>query len=154
MPIDLDERVIAVGRVAYQMIGPNKAAEPALVGGTGRHALGFVDEQSREVPRSPQQSAQSIQQFFVGEPLAALKNDFLGRIEQLRWNDRLKCAVSPDLHVGRVDHTLLLKLERNMVIDVVADVLLIAQHLVHRTARPWATEIALHAAIIQCLRNL
>ena len=72
LAVDLNERVITVGRVADQMIGPDETAEPAPVNGAGRHVLRFVDEQPRQVPFFGQERAQSVQQFFICEFLTTL----------------------------------------------------------------------------------
>ena len=58
-------------------------------------------------------------------------------------------AVAADPHLGRVADALLLELEGRAVVDVVADVLLVGQHLVDGAARPGAAQVGDDALGVQ-----
>ena len=61
--------------------------------------------------------------------------------EERRLDDGCERAAGPDPHVGRVRDALLLQLEGDPVVDVVADVFLVGQNLVDGAARPGPPEI-------------
>ena len=83
------------------------------------------------------------------ESSAAFVDDPPDGFEERRFDDGCKRAAGPDPHVGRIRNALLLELEGDPVVDVVSDVLLVGQHLVHGAARPGPPEIGQRAFIVQ-----
>ena len=100
------------------------------------------------------QGPQALDQLIIGITVRPGPDDALRGVEHIRWNDGFECAFFLDPHVGRVFDAQLLELERNPVVDVVADVLLVRQHLVHRSAGPLAVEVSTHRHTIQACGDL
>ncbi len=75
-------------------------------------------------------------------------------VEQRYIDDALERALGAHPHLRRVDHPLALELERDPVVDVVADVLLVAQHLVHHAPGPRPSEIGREPVGVEDLGDL
>ena len=82
------------------------------------------------------QIAQLLDQLLVAVPMCPCAQDALRRVEELRRHDALERAFLLDPHVGAVNHPVLLEFERPTVVDVVADVFLVGQHLANGRASP------------------
>ena len=82
-----------------------------------------------------------LQQLLIRELATALSQDFLRSHESGYRHHRGKSTIFADPHVRRVVDMLLLEFEGMAVVDVVADVLLIAQHLTHRAVSPGPIQI-------------
>ncbi len=82
-----------------------------------------------------------FQQLLVSEFATALGQDFLGSHESGHRHHSAKSTFFADPHVGRIVDMLFLELEGVAVVDVVADVLLIGQHLALGAVIPWAIQI-------------
>ena len=70
-------------------------------------------------------------------------------LKKFRRDDGLEGAIAPNPHFGRIDDALLLELEGDPVVDIVADVLLVRQHLVDGAAGPRPAQIRENSALIQ-----
>ena len=147
--VDLQEPVVAIGRVAHHLVGPDQAAEAVHVDRRRGHAFGFVDHQARQEATVAVEATQPVDQFLVRVAAGARTDDALRGVEHIGRHDAGERAFAADPHVRRVHHPQLLQLERHPVVDVVADVLLVGQHLVHGGARPVAAEIGLHAHAVE-----
>ena len=80
--------------------------------------------------------------------LATSRLGFRG-VEDLGRHDRLKRTFLLDPHVRRVLHTEFLELEGNSVVDVVANVLFVGQHLAHGGTGPVAFKVRVDAFFIE-----
>ncbi len=96
-----------------------------------------------------EQAAQALQHVRVGITAVTLADDPLRRVEHLRVHNGLEHAVGPDPHVRRIDHAFLFQLVGFAVVDVVADVFLVGEDLVHHLAGPVAAKVGLDAAGIE-----
>jgi len=85
-----------------------------------------------------QDAAWAAQHVVVGEMPMTLLNDPPCHQERLGLDQAIKRAVTMDPDLWRIDHPLLLELERDSVVDVVPGVLLVAEDLVHHAPRPLA----------------
>jgi hypothetical protein len=73
----------------------------------------------------------------------------LARSEVWRLDDRRKRSAGADPHVGRICNALFLELEGDPVVDVISNVLLVGQHLVHGAPRPGPPEVGQRAFIVE-----
>jgi hypothetical protein len=100
------------------------------------------------------EATQPVDQLLVGVAAGARTDDALRRVEHVGRHDAGERAFAADPHVRRVHHPQLLQLERHPVVDVVADVLLVGQHLVHGGACPVAAEVGLHPHAVEAASDL
>ena len=69
--------------------------------------------------------------------------------EQFRLDNRREGFCLANQLLRRIDHPLTLQLEGNAVVDVVADVFFVGEHLVHGTPRPVPSKIGRNAHDIE-----
>src|SRR5690606_9266859 len=100
-----------------------------------------IDYKTRKVAMAFVQLAQLGHQFLVGVALRPCTHDALCRVEEIRRHDAIERTLFPDPHFRLVRHADFLQLEGSAIVDVVADVLFVAQHLAHRGPRPVAAQI-------------
>jgi hypothetical protein len=124
------------------------------VGRRRGHAFSFIDDQAGQVAVALVKIAQLLDQLLVAVPMCPCAQDALRRVEELRWNDALERAFLLDPHLGAVDHPMLLELEGAPVVDVVADVFLVGQHLAHGGARPVTPEVSANALGVEPFGDL
>jgi len=98
--------------------------------------------------------AQLLDQFLIAESVGPGAHDPLGGIEHLGRDDGLERAFLLDPHVGRVGDPMLLELEGDPVVDVVADVLLVTQHLAHRGPCPLPAQVGQNTFAVETGCNL
>jgi hypothetical protein len=152
--IDPDVAVIALRRVPDQSIGPHQAAKPVAVGGTGGHPLGIVNQNPGQFAVPAVKVFQPVKHLLVAEPPLALQHDALGLIEQLGIHDGFKGPVRPDPHLGRIFNPFLFQFERGVVVDVVADVFFVGEHLMNRTACPGSLQVGQNPPVVELLGDL
>ena len=152
--IDLDVAVVPIRRVADLVVGADQAAEPVAIGAGRRHVLGFVDDQTGKGAVLAPQGGQMLQHLIVGEAAVPFLDDRLGGLEQVGIDDPFENAFGAHPHVRRIDDALLLQLAGGAIVDVVADVLLVGEKLMHGGAGPGTTEVAEDAALVQRRGNL
>ena len=74
--------------------------------------------------------------------------------EQFRLDNRREGFCLANQLLRRIDHPLTLQLEGNAVVDVVADVFFVGEHLMHRAPRPVPTKIGQNAHGIETRGDL
>src|SRR3546814_13121501 len=99
--------------------------------------------------RPHEQGTQAVEQVVGTHAWGALRKDRLGGLKQFAIDDRREHAIGPDPRVRAVADALLLELERDPVPDVVAGVLPVDQHLMHRAARPWSAKIGDRKSVVE-----
>ncbi|KRH79070.1 hypothetical protein FERRO_01310 [Ferrovum sp. JA12] len=149
----VDFQVLGAARwaVANQLVGADEAAKARGVQ-TGRGAVGhLVDDETRQATALGVERLEVVEQFLVRQPFAALGQHLLGGQKGVQRHDAFECALLADPHLGRVIDVLFLELEGVAVVDVVADVLLIGQHLTHRAVGPRAITIGVDGGVVEAL---
>ena len=79
---------------------------------------------------------QPIEHLLVREDAISLLDDTTHNEERLKVNNGLKNRIGSNPHVGGVTDSLLLELEGDTVVDIVADVLFVGEDLLDHAARP------------------
>ena len=110
-----------------------------MIDATTSLAFSMHANKGDQIGKALVERTQWLNQFDVGEPIRPGPNDALGHIEHLRRHYGLKRTFFFDPHVRRVFHPELFQLERPTVVDVVANVLFVAQHLTDRGTGPATT---------------
>ena len=87
------------------------------------------------------QGREPVEQLLVGVTLAPGVDDALRSFIEVWFDNRLEGPVMADPHVGWIEDSLGLQLERDPVVDIVADVFFVGQDLVDRASGPRSTEI-------------
>jgi hypothetical protein len=123
-----------------------------------RRALASMLAVSETVPWMPSRVGSLAiplyhEHFLIGQSNATCLNDSLSRLKDAGIHDGREGAVGPDPHVGRVDDALVLQLEGDAVVNVVPNVFLVGQHLVHCAAGPRTAEIGQPSFVVQDGRN-
>ncbi len=114
----------------------------------------LVDDQPGKEALAGKQRPKCVQQVLVGKMAAARIDDFPGAQEQCLIDDGWIGALGADPHLARVHHPTLFQLEGDLVEDIVADVLLVGEHLMDRCPRPRPVEIGAQSVGIQDIRDL
>ena len=152
--VDLQKPVIPIRGKANGLVGTNQAAKPLDVRRGGWHALCFIDDHPGQQSPALVQGAQLLDQFFIRVPVGAGTDHPLDGVERFGWDDRLEGRLFFDPHLRDVHHSVLLELERNAVVNVVADVLFVGEDLVNRGTGPGAVEVGCEPQAIKTLGNL
>ena len=134
--VDLDEAVIDLRIVADQSVGGYQAAEPVPERGAGGKTLRFVDEDAGNPSVLLEHVAQLFEHFVIGELAAAGQDDAVRHEEHVRLHDGRERPLRTHPQFRRILDVLALEFEGSAVVDVVADVFFVGQHLVHGAVRP------------------
>ena len=151
--VDLQELVVPIGGEAHRLIGPDQAAEAVDVSGGRRHPFGLIDDQTRQKATMLVQVAQFFDQLLAAEPVRPGPDDALSHVEHLRRHDRLEGAFLLDPHVWLVRDPVFLEFERDPVVDVVADVLFVGQHLADSGPGPIPVQVGTNSLAIESGRD-
>jgi hypothetical protein len=139
--VDLQILVVPIRCEAHSLVGADQAAEAVRVSRRRGHPFGLVDDQAGEVAVLLEKAPQLLDQFLVAEAVRTFTQDALRGVEQFRRHDAFERAFLLDPHLRVVHHPCLLELEGAPVVDVVADVLLVGEHLAHRGPCPRPAQI-------------
>ncbi len=117
--------------------------------GAGGKTFRFVDEDAGNPPVCFEHIAQLFEHFLVGELAAAGQDDAVRHEEHVRLHDGRERPLCAHPQFRWVLHVLALEFEGSAVVDVVADVFFVGQHLVHGAVRPRPPEIGERAASVE-----
>src|SRR5581483_2669023 len=96
-----------------------------------------------------QKTAQKLQHLRIIKAPGSLLDDMPRPLEQVTRHDPGERAVAAYPLIRRVPGPPLLQLEGDAVVDVIADVLLVGQHLMHGSPGPEPSEVGEDAIAVQ-----
>ena len=109
--VNLDVPIVSVRLEPDQFIGPYQAAKAPLVRTAGRHVIGFIDDDSRQIAMMIEQMPETLEHLFIREPSIALPDHSLCREEDVRVDNRFESVIGPNPHLWAVFDPRLLQLE-------------------------------------------
>ncbi len=106
------------------------------------------------------QCFQLLEHFIGREAARTGEDDLLGTRKEFSGNDGLKDIVGPNPHFAGILDVLSFQFERRPMVDVVTDVFLVSENLVHHPARPRSVMIlrvfissAIWRSVCWCVTN-